>query len=128
MLEIIKNRLIGKIVTITTLQVNFRFKEEQMMDYFMGKLISADKDCLVIENLVTKCISCIAMQYVVSINEEQVVYDSQPEFKEIIDEYRKEKPISAAKTIINPNALVDPLAMANLAKKAKESFANSTKS
>jgi hypothetical protein len=113
---------VGKICTISTVQINYRFKEEQMMDYFMGFIEEIDDTWIWLTHPQTKCKSCIAIQYLVAIAEEQVLYENKPEDAKIIEEYRKEKPISAAKTAIPKSTFVNPIHLAELAKKAKENF------
>lgn len=117
---------IGKPCTVSTLQINFRFKEEQMMDYFMGIIDSIDEHGILMTHPVTKCKNYIFLQYVVGIAEEQVLYEDNPEHAKIIDEYRKEKPITAPKrTITTESQFINPTAMADIAKKAKEAFSKS---
>lgn len=116
----------GKPCTISTVQVNFRFKEEQMMDYFMGIVEVIDDEGIWISHPVTKCMSYIFLKHIVSISEEQMLYDDNPEHAKIIDEYRKEKPITAAKTAVlepsKPSPFVNPEFLKEIAKKAKESL------
>lgn len=122
----------GKVCTFTTVQINFRFKEEQMMDYFMGVVESIDQHTIMLVHPTTKCKTCIAMDHIVAIAEEQVLYDNNPEHAKIIEEYRKEKPEEAAKTSVPqpPQAkmalphppFVNPKELSEIAKKAKESF------
>ena len=114
--------LIGKICTVSTVEVNFRFKPEQMMDYFMGTLEAVDDEFLWLRHPQTKCLSGISRRYLVNIAEEQVLYENVPEHAKIIEEYRQEKPITATKTAIPSSQFVNPKALAEIAKKAKESF------
>jgi hypothetical protein len=124
------NDLVGKVCTVSTVEINFRFKPEQMMDYFMGVLEAVDDEFIWLRHPQTKCLSAIARKYLVNIAEEQVLYEDNPEHAKIIEEYRQEKPVTAAKTVItpdpsapsNPAKFVNPKALAELAKKAKESF------
>lgn len=118
---------VGKVCTITTLQINFRFQEEQMMDYFMGIIDSIDDQGILVTHSVTKCKSFIFFPHIVSICEEQVLYEDNPEHKKIIDEYRQEKPLTAPKRTITPNStFINPAVMADLAKKAKEAISKSS--
>lgn len=94
--------LIGKICTVATVEVNFRFKPEQMMDYFMGTVESTDDEFLWLRHPQTNCLTAVARKYIVCIAEEQVLYDNNPEHAKVIEAYRAEKPVSAAKTLINP--------------------------
>jgi hypothetical protein len=118
---------VGKAVTITTVQINFRFKEEAMADYFSGILEIIDEKGLWLLHLATKSRTFILYSYVVSITEEQMLFEDNPVDAKIIEEYRKEKPLTAAKHVIPPKfvqetSFVNPAALAEIAKKAKQAF------
>ncbi len=120
MVEFLKH-FAGKVCTIVTVgELNFKFKYEQMLDYFMGVVKDITPQGVFIEHIQTKCLTFIAFPYIVAITEEQVLREDDPEQKKIIEEYRKEKPITAAKTAIPQSTSVDPVAMAKLAQEAKE--------
>jgi hypothetical protein len=110
--------LVGKVCTITTVEVNFRFKPEQMMDYFMGTVEAIDDEFVWLKHPQTKCLSAVSRQYIVNIAEEQVLYEDNPEHAKIIEDYRQEKPITASKLAI-PSPFVNPKALSEMAKKAK---------
>jgi hypothetical protein len=112
---------VGKVCTINTVEVNFRFKVEQMMDYFMGEVIAVDNEFVWLCHAQTKGLNAIARKYIVNISEEQVLFDDNPEHAKIIEQYREEKPITASKTTIDP--FVNPKSMADLSKKMKEAYA-----
>lgn len=118
--------LVGKVCTVSTVEVNFRFKPEQMMDYFMGTVEAIDDDFIWLIHPQTKSRTAIARKYLVSIAEEQVLYEDNPEHAKLIEEYRQEKPITAPKLTISPQVspFVNPKALAELAKKAKEAYKN----
>lgn len=113
---------VGKVCTVTTVGINFKFQYEQMLDYFSGKIESIDNDGIVMIHNTTKCSNYIFLKYVVSIAEEQVLYEDNPEHAELIKEYEKEKPITAKKMKIPeeiPNSpYVDPSALQQMLKKA----------
>ncbi len=113
---------VGKVCTITTMEINFRFKPEQMMDYCMGTLESIDDNGIMLVHIQTKCKTYIMMDKIVSIAEEQVLLENNPDHAKIIEDYRKEKPVIAAKTVI-PSNKIDPAGLAELARKAKENYA-----
>jgi len=120
---------LGKPCTITTIQINFRFKEEQMMDYFMGIVEDIDDHGVLVVHPLTKCKSYIFFPHVVSICEEQILYENNPEHAKIIEEYRKEKPITSVKRVVTeqptpkePSPYINPIALTEIAKKAKEAF------
>lgn len=99
---------VGKICTIFTVQINFRYKEEAMMAYFMGYVDSVDTSGIIITHPQTKCRSFIPLQHLVAISEEQTLYDDNPEDAKLIEEYRQKNPITAEKLAIPPNAAVFP--------------------
>ena len=109
---------VGKYCTITTVQINYRFKYEEMINYFMGRVESVGEVGLMIVHHVTKCKSFIFLNQIVSISEEQ--YTEDPE---IIKEYKKQKPITADMTTVpTKTPYVDPVDMALIAKRAREAF------
>jgi hypothetical protein len=121
---------VGKACTVTTIQINFRFKEEQMMDYFMGIIDEITPLGIIMTHPVTKCKNIIFFPHVVSISEEQVLYENNPDDAKIIEQYRKEKPLTASKTLVHPQLgkqFVNPTALNEIARKAKESFTASAK-
>jgi hypothetical protein len=118
---------VGKCCTINTTDVNFRYKPEQMMDYFMGVIEDINEEGIFLVHPITKCKSFIFFSHIIAIAEEQVLYEDNPDHAKIIEEYRKEKPITAAKTVITkesqikePSPFVNVAAMADMAKKIKE--------
>jgi len=114
---------IGKVCTISTLQINFRFKEQQMMDYFMGVIDAVDDQGILMTHTVTGSKNYIFLTHVVAIAEEQVLYEDNPEEAKIIEEFKKEKPATAEQRAV-PNKFIDPIKMAELARKAKEKFSS----
>jgi len=122
----------GKAVTITTVQINFRFKEEAMADYFSGFVEILDEKGIWLRHPITHSLSFILYAYIVSVTEEQTLYEDNPEHAKIIEEYRKEKPLTAAKRAVVPpikesSAYVNPAALAEIAKKAKQAFTEDEK-
>lgn len=78
--------------------INWHFKVENMMDYYTGIVHTIDESYIWTEHPQTHCKNCIALEHVISIAEEQFLSEQNPEHKQIIEEYRKEKPLSAEKT------------------------------
>lgn len=120
---------VGKVCTISTIQINFRFKEEQMMDYFMGLVVAIDDGGITLEHPATKCKSYIFFPHIVSIAEEQVLYEDNPQHKELIEAYRQEKPITSSKNLVTtepqtkePSPFINATAMAEMARKMKDSI------
>lgn len=126
---------VGKACTISTIQINFRFKEEQMMDYFMGIVDHIDENCIIITHTITKNKTFIFLKHVVSIAEEQMLDNSVPEHAKIIEEYKKEKtPSPSVPSKFTTSGMprptngdatspfVNPKSMAELAKKAQETY------
>ncbi len=114
----------GKAVTVTTVQINFRFKEEAMADYFTGILEILDEKGMWLLHPITHSRTFILYPHIVSVTEEQILYENNPDDAKIIEEYRKTKPLTAAKRAIMPQpqneGFVNPAALAEMAKKAKQ--------
>lgn len=121
----------GKPVTITTVQINFRFKEEAMADYFSGIVEIVDEMGIWLLHGVTHTRTFILYPHIVSVTEEQMLYEDNPEHAKIIEEYRKEKPLTAAKRTVVPQVqtspFVNPAALAEIAKKAKQALTEEKK-
>lgn len=116
---------LGKICTVSTVQINFRYKEEAMMAYFMGYVESIDSSGIMLVHPQSKCKSFIALEYVVAVSEEQVLYENNPEDAKLIEEYRKEKPVTAEKyTIPAKQETVNPDTLADIVRRAKEALAS----
>jgi len=103
-----------------------------MMDYFMGFLENIDEHGIWLIHPVTKCRSYILFPHIVSITEEQVLYEDNPEHAKIIQDYRQEKPLTAAKRMVmqegsKETSFVNPVALAEIAKKAKQAFTEDKK-
>jgi len=124
---------VGKAVTVTTVQINFRFKEEAMADYFTGILEIIDEKGMWLLHPITKSRTFILYTYVVSVTEEQMLFEDNPEHAKIIEEYRQEKPLTAAKRAVTPTpqlkepSFVNPAALAEMAKKAQQAVAREQK-
>lgn len=114
---------IGKICTVSTVQINFRYKEEAMMAYFMGYVESVDASGIMLVHPQSKCKSFIAMPHIVAVSEEQVLYEDNPADAKLIQEYRKDKPLTAEKYAIPAKESINPDALADIVKKAKEALA-----
>lgn len=111
---------LGKFCTIITVGVNYSFKFEEMNEYYAGIVMDVSDHAILLMHHITKCKSLILLDKVVSIHEEQVVFPDNPENAKLIEEYRKEKPVTAAKTVMPQGPYVDPAALAELAKRAKQ--------
>lgn len=111
---------VGKVCTVTVVSINFRYDIEHMLDYFHGLITEIDEHGILMDHPLTKCKNYIFFPHIVSISEEQVLFEDNPEHKKIIDEYRKEKPLTAAKRALPGGSnFIDPQALATLAKQAK---------
>lgn len=84
--------------TITVRDINWHYKVENMMDYFVGIVTSINDTHVWLRSLQNDVKNCIAMEHVIAIAEEPVLYENNPEDKKIIEEYKKEKPAVASKT------------------------------
>ncbi|NIQ14518.1 MAG: hypothetical protein GTO02_08995 [Candidatus Dadabacteria bacterium] len=116
----------NKACTVCTVELNFRFKEEQMMDYFTGIVEIIDTHGIWLLHPITKCRSYILFKHIVAVSEEQILDENNPEHAKIIAEYREKKPLTAAKRTVTAESqlkepqFVDPTALAKMAQKAKE--------
>lgn len=124
------SHFIGKICTVSTVEINFKFKFEQMNDYFVGVVVDIDRDYIWLEHHQTKALSAIARKYMVNIAEEQVLIPDTPEKMKLVEQYHVEKPITATKNVMTPEPLaeppkptqfINPSALAELMQKAKRS-------
>lgn len=91
---------LDKACTIITKSINWNYKAENMMDYFVGIIYRIDDKYIWTKHSSLGTINCIDLEAVISISEEQMLFENNPSHKEIIDEYRKQKPEFAEKTIV----------------------------
>lgn len=114
--------LVGKVVTVSTVEINQKYSFEQMTNYFVGILEDVTDDALWLIHPVTKCRTYIARKYVVVVCEEQVLYEDNPEDAELIEELKKEKPVTAARIPLSapPSKYVNPEELSKLAKYGQE--------
>lgn len=109
---------IGKAVTVLTHPVNFnQYDSEQLLNYFVGIVEDVDQFGIMIRHPATHCKTCIMMNNIIAIAEEQVLDESKPEDAKIIQEYRTTKPNSA--NLVLKSTKVNPTELKNLAELAK---------
>jgi hypothetical protein len=130
---------VGKSCSIAVPAINWRYNVEPMMDYFLGVVEKIDEDGIVLLSKLTNAKSYIFLKHVISIHEEPVLYENNPEHKKIIDEYRDKNPQMAAKTVMPApakpcipvvppplpgpaNKYVDPKKLAAMSKQAKNLY------
>lgn len=116
------NYFVGKYCTISTTQINFRFNPEIMISYFSGFINEIDTAGILMTHHITQKKNFIKWEHVVGIHEEVVLREDDPQAKKIIEQYKKEKPETAAKMAVPPETsqFVNPKQLAEVAKKAKE--------
>jgi len=88
---------INKFCTITTVQSNFGFKNETMIEYFGGIVERIDDKGITLVHPNTRCKNYIRMAYVIGIHEEQMLFKDKPEDAKIIEEFTKTKPEAGIK-------------------------------
>ena len=69
----------NKIVTIFTSPINRQFSEQELLEYFVGKITSIDDNGRWYEHLKTKCLNFIFYDKITSISEERFISADQAE-------------------------------------------------
>lgn len=88
-LERIRDYFIGKVVTVITPTINWNFDEKQTMDYFVGRVDHVSENGIWVTHPTTLCKNFYFMNQITGIVEEQVVYKDDPQYNEIVEEYKK---------------------------------------
>lgn len=107
------------------------YTEQQFADFFVGLVDAIDEDGIYTTHPMTGCKNFYALQYVVGLTEEQVLYRDNPEDAKIIDEYleasqKQPQPIAIpikgqeATPKQQSSEFVDLDVMADLAKQVKD--------
>jgi hypothetical protein len=128
---------IGKICTVFTVQTNRDFKSENpqtfpqpVFHYFVGRVVEVNQKGVMIEqwNNAKKLKTFFFIDHIVSISEEEILNPSNPDDKQIIDEYKRINETYAKKAnenleslkkqqeSISKNPYIDIDSLANLAK------------
>lgn len=76
----------NKIVTFFTASINRNFNEEQSINYFVGKLVKLDDFGIWFEHPVSKCMTFIFYDKILSIAEEQVITEQEEKPENITDQ------------------------------------------
>lgn len=120
----LQDAFVGKVCTIlTTTVAKTNFQDQQFSDFFTGIIEVIDEDGIFAKHLMTGCRNYYTWQHIVSVLEEQVVQQDNPEYENILKEVRKAPPENATSIVpVDPQAspFVDADLMAKLAAQAKE--------
>lgn len=133
---------LNKIVTVHTGGLNRQYGEKERIDYFVGRLISGDRDGFTIAHPMTGARSYFSHKGVVGIAEEIELDPANPEHADMIRKYQENKTKQAAKVVAPPappppqqedlhqteidnSPFVDVAAIQELAKRAKSTFKSS---
>jgi hypothetical protein len=104
----------NKIVTIFTSPINRQFSEQELLEYFVGKITSIDDNGIWYEHLKTKCLNFIFYDKITSISEERFISADQAEqmAEEIvknevqITDEGEIKPLESPKTVSDLKSLL----------------------
>jgi hypothetical protein len=120
---------LGKICTVLTVTVSKTdFHDTQFADFFTGFMEWIDEDGIITRHHITGCKNFYPISSVVAIMEEQVIEESNPEYKNIISEIQK-KPQSK-NSVVNFDtgpSFVDPNMLAALAKQGQRTMVQNSK-
>jgi hypothetical protein len=90
------NYFIGKPVTVISTAYTKFFSNEMFSNYFVGIVESIDENGILLKSLTNNCKSYYFLDNIISIAEELILNEDDPEDKSIIDEIKKE-------VVKNPN-------------------------
>jgi hypothetical protein len=115
---------IGRVCTILTITVaKVNFHDTQFSDFFTGIVEAIDEDGILMKHHLSGCKNFYFMPHIVSILEEQVIEEDNPQYEKIIEKIRK-APAEQKENIVevNPNAspYIDPELLALLQKQSNE--------
>jgi hypothetical protein len=104
----------NKIVTIFTSPINRQFGEQELLEYFVGKITSIDDGGIWYEHLKTKCLNFIFYDKITSISEERFIPADQAEqmAEEIVQnevqltDEGEIKPLESPKTVSDLKSLL----------------------
>lgn len=115
----------GKICTILTKTVaKTNFQDQQFADFFTGLVESIDEDGIFTRHHITNCLNFYPMEQIIGILEEQVILETDPSYKEIVQEIKQTQ---SAQTndkqdlFKNDSKFINPDFMKVLAQNAKKS-------
>lgn len=117
---------IGQVCTILTSSVcKQNFTDVQFPDFFLGVIESVDEDGVFSKHPLTGCKNFYSWQHVVAIFQEQVIEETDPKYKEIMEEVKKspEKQTNIVPLDVKQETsrYINPDTMADLARQAQES-------
>lgn len=76
------NYFVNRYCTIFVHSINRKYTEDQNNAYFLGKIISINEDCVVMEHVATKCRTYFNMRNIIGIAEEKVMLGNPQQIKQ----------------------------------------------
>ena len=109
----------NKVCTIlTTIVAKTNFEDQQFSDFFTGYIEDIDQYGIYAKHHITGCHNFYAWPHVVSILEEQVIQEDDPQYENILKEIQNKPVQNVGPT--NSSPFINPDSMASLAQQAKE--------
>ena len=110
---------VGKICTILTVRsAKQNFQDQQFSDFFTGIIETLDEDGIFAKHHLTGCMTFYSWPHVISILEEQVIQEDDPQYESIMEEIKK-SPEQPNVLPVNQSPFVNPDTMASLSQQAK---------
>lgn len=117
----LQNCFCGKICTILTKTIaKTNFQDQQFADFFTGIVESIEEEGVFTKHHITGCLSFFSFQHVVGILEEQVILETDPSYKEILEEVKNPPKENKQEILKNDSKFINPDFMAVLAQNAKK--------
>lgn len=113
---------VGRVCTILTVRsAKQNFQDEQFPDFFTAQIDSLDEDGVFAKHYITGCSNFYSWPHIISIFEEQVIQEDNPQYENIMKEVQKTPAEQQVDIVpVNNSPFVNPDSMASLAQKAKE--------
>ncbi len=123
-LKKLKDYFEGRVCSILVTPVPRSFDERQFADYFVGQINSIDDDGIWTTHAITGCKNFYALDKVVAIVEEQVLYpDENPEHARLVEEMKKKAQTQQQQVqypgLVDQNGLMNIENMERLVEQAK---------
>lgn len=99
---------INKIVTFFVPNINRNFDEKQHIDYFVGKFLKTDDAGIWFEHPVSKCRNFIFYDKIISISEEEIIYEENIHNEQEPTENLQEVDLSELEENEIPNIIKEP--------------------
>lgn len=114
----------GRVCSIFVTPVPRTFDDRQFADYFVGQINAIDEDGIWTTHAITGCKNFYALDKVVAITEEQVLYpDENPEHAKMVEEMKQKATAKQQQApqypVTDQNGLMDIANMERLVEQAK---------